>query len=210
MVILCCFISLRYKFEFDLPGYKVQNYTAIVAFFVYILIPIVVFIGATRYFKHVDSEYVKDKYGTFYEGLATKNGKKVLIQPIYFLLRRLYLNFLVMFGSTVFVYQMAQIMLSTAIAGFLPYMIHSYGGFGERRINMINEILTLFSCYCFITFNIVTLETNFTLGYFVIFILGGYMAIVVLTVVYSTLRDICRKLRICCVMRAYRKDRKLR
>ena len=115
-----------------------------------------------------------------------------------------------MFGSTVFVYQMAQIMLSTAIAGFLPYMIHSYGGFGERRINMINEILTLFSCYCFITFNIVTLETNFSLGYFVIFILGGYMVIVVLTVVYSTLRDICRKLRICCVMRAYRKDRKLR
>ena len=103
---------------------------------------------------------------------------------------------------------MAQIMLSTAIAGCLPYIIYSYSGYRERRVNMINEILTLLSCYAFITFNIVTVETNFTLGYFVIFILGGYMAIVVLTVVYSSLKDIHRKIRICCIKRAYKNNRK--
>ena len=98
-------------------------------------------------------------------------------------------------------------MLSTAIAGCLPYIVLSYRGFGERKINMINEILTLFSCYAFITFNIVSVETNFTLGYFVIFVLGGYMSIVVLSVLYSNLKDIIRKIRICCIMRAYRKNR---
>ena len=104
MVILCCFISLHFKFEFDMPGLKVQNYTATIAFFVYILIPIIVFMSVMRYYKHLDTEYVKYKYGAFYEGLATKNGKKVFIQPIYFLLRRLYLTYLVVFGSEVFVY----------------------------------------------------------------------------------------------------------
>ena len=98
-------------------------------------------------------------------------------------------------------------MLSTAIAGFLPYIIHSYSGFGERRVNMINEVLTLFSCYTFITFNIVTVETNFTLGYFVISILAGYMFIVILTVVYSSLKDIYRKIRICRIKRTYSKNR---
>ena len=66
---------------------------------------------------------VKKLYGAFYDGLATKNGKKVLIWPMYFLARRLYLTYLIIFGTEVFVYQMAQIMLSSAIGAILPYTL---------------------------------------------------------------------------------------
>ena len=146
-------------------------------------------------------------FGSSYADLDTKNGKKVLIQPIYFFLRRLYLTYLVMFGSDTFVYQMAQLMGSTLIAGVLPYVLLSIRERSERQMTMSNEILTLFSCYVFTTFNIVSVDTNFQLGYFIIFVLGGYMAIIIFSVIYSSIKEICRKLRVRAIRKAYTKSR---
>ena len=147
------------------------------------------------------------RFGSSYADLETRNGKRVLIQPIYFFLRRLYLSYLVMFGSDTFVYQMAQLMGSTLIAGVLPYVILSFKDKSERQMTMTNELLTLFSCYVFTTFNIVTVETNFQLGYFLIFTLGGYMAIIVASVIYASIRRICRNMRIRKLKKAYTKSR---
>ena len=63
-----------------------------------------VLLGVLRNFRQVDTKEVKDRYGSFYDGLATENGKKVLVQPMYFLARRLYLSYLVIFGTAVFIY----------------------------------------------------------------------------------------------------------
>ena len=140
--------------------------------------------------------------------METKNGKKVLIQPSYFLARRLYLSYLVIFGtSDVFIYQMAQITASTLFAGILPYLIGSLRNFRERRQNIINEMLTLFSCCVFTTFNVVSVENNFELGYFVICILGGYIFIVIVGVMWSTIVGIRNSTRFYCVKRAYSKSR---
>lgn len=148
------------------------------------------------------------KYGSFFEGLETKNGKKVLIQPSYFLARRLYLSYLVIFGtSDVFIYQMAQITASTLFAGILPYLIHSLQSFRERRQNIINEMLTLFSCCAFTTFNVVSVDNNFELGYFVICILGGYIFTVIVFVVWNTIVGIRKSVRIYCIKLSYRKSR---
>ena len=65
----------------------------------------------------------------------------------------------------------------------------------------------MFSCYAFLTFNIVSVETNFSLGYFVIAVLGGYMSIVIVGVVWCTVKGLDRSLRIVCLKRGYRKTR---
>ena len=155
----------------------------------------------------IDNSHFKWRFGSSYADLETKNGKKVLIQPIYFFLRRLYLSYLVMFGSDTFVYQMAQLIGSTLIAGILPYMILSFRDKRERQMSNINEILTLFSCYVFTTFNIVSVDTNFKLGYFIIFVLGVYMVIVIFSIIYTSIKEIYRKLRIRAFRKAYLKKR---
>ena len=68
-------------------------------------------------------------------------------------------------------------------------------------------MLTLFSCYAFLSFNIVSVETNFQLGYFVIGVLGGYMFIVIVGVLIKMAKNCRWKIRICCIMRGYRKER---
>ena len=170
--------------------------------------PILVLIGVMRNYLHLHDKQIKKKYGSYYEGLATKNGKKVLVQPMYFLARRLYLSYVVIFGgSTVFIYQMAQITVSTLFAGILPYMIHSLRRFEERRQNIISEMLTLFSCCAFTTFSVVSVEDNHELGYFVILVLGAYISIMIMAIVWGTIKGVQSSLRTFCFKRAYRRKR---
>ena len=98
-------------------------------------------------------------------------------------------------------------MASTLLAALLPYLINAFTRKKTSKKNAVNELLTLFSCYAFITFNIVTVEVNFTLGYFTIGILGSYILLTVIKVVWKTIKSVRKNLRNCCVMRAYRKKR---
>ena len=47
---------------------------------------------------------MKYQFGAFYEGQAIKRGRKVLLYPIIFLARRLFLVYLVVAGTKVFIY----------------------------------------------------------------------------------------------------------
>ena len=207
MVALCAFLSFFYQFSLGSKGLMTQNITAIVSFVFYICVPSIVFTTVLCKYHMLENTQFQARFGSSYADLNTNVGKRVLIQPIYFFLRRLYLSYLVMFGSTTFVYQMAQLMGSTLFAGVLPHVIHSIKDKGERQMTIINELLTLFSCYVFTTFNIVTVETNFQLGYFLIFTLGGYMAIIVASVIYASIRQICRNMRTRKLKKAYTKSR---
>ena len=126
---------------------------------------------------------------------------------MYFLARRLYLPYLVVFGTEVFVYQMAQIMLSCAIAAILPYVIDSLEEARERRTNSMSEILTLFTCYAFTTFNIISVDDNFQVGYLVVGVLSAYMLIVILVVIWGTIKSICVSIRKYCLRRSYNINR---
>ena len=74
------------------------------AFVFYLIVPTFVFWTVLTKYHMLENSQFKERFGSSYADLDTKNGKKVLIQPIYFFLRRLYLTYLVMFGSDTFVY----------------------------------------------------------------------------------------------------------
>ena len=52
--------------------------SVLVVLTVYIVVPIVVLAGVLRNFLHLDTDTIKARYGSFYDGLAIRNGKKVL------------------------------------------------------------------------------------------------------------------------------------
>ena len=49
-------------------------------------------------FKDLHTKEAKKSFGAFYEGRAIKRGRKVLLHPLGFLLRRIILVYLVMAG----------------------------------------------------------------------------------------------------------------
>ena len=78
VVILCVFISIKYNFSFTSLGMYWQSTSVIVVLTIFIVVPIVVLAGVLRNFLHLDSDTIKARYGSFYGGLAIRNGKKVL------------------------------------------------------------------------------------------------------------------------------------
>ena len=74
-------------------------------------------------------------------------------------------------------------------------------------MTIVNEMLTLFCCYVFTTFNIVNPEFNFKLGYLLIFVLGTYMVIILLSAIFNSIKDLKKKLRLRSLRRAYKKSR---
>ena len=81
-------------------------------------------------------------------------------------------------------------MAATLLAALLPYWINAFTRKKTSKKNAVNELLTLFSCYAFITFNIVTVEVNFTLGYFTIGVLGSYILLTVIKVIWKTIKSV--------------------
>ena len=68
---------------------------------------------------------MKVTYGTLYEGLNTKSAK-VLIQPLYFLLRRVHLALVVVtMQSEVFVFKIFQVIVNTILASVIMHQTQS-------------------------------------------------------------------------------------
>ena len=60
---------------------------------------------------------------------------------------------------------------------------------------------------CFLVCNIVSVESNYALGYLVIGIAGIYIGLSLLVMIYSTLKEMRRRIRNKLVIRAYFKQR---
>ena len=78
VVILCVFISIKYNFSFTSLGMYWQSTSVIVVLTIFIVVPIVVLAGVLRNFRHLDTDVIKARYESFYDGLDIRNGKKVL------------------------------------------------------------------------------------------------------------------------------------
>ena len=55
-------------------------------------------------FADVEKSYLKVRFGAFYDGLKIENGRKVLLQPAFFLARRLSIGWLVIYGTDELIY----------------------------------------------------------------------------------------------------------
>lgn len=64
----------------------------------YILIPAALFSRVVYIFKQVDSDSTIKIYGATYDQLDTRKGPKVLVTKVMFLVRRVWLAFLIVFG----------------------------------------------------------------------------------------------------------------
>ena len=102
---------------------------------------------------------------------------------------------------------MAQLMGTALFAAILPYLLLSFKERSEYKKTMMNEIITLLCCYTFVTFNIVSVEGNFQLGYFLIGFLSMYILITIIYVVVVVIKAACQNLRKYCLKRTYRKNR---
>ena len=106
---------------FEEKGEKVQSYATLVICITYNVIPLVLLIRGIQLFHHGDKEYVTSTLGSIYRPLKVKNGRRVLVNPVAFIGRRLWLAWLIVYSSSDLVTQMTQVFLMTGLVALVNY-----------------------------------------------------------------------------------------
>jgi len=94
---VCCLINLRHL-SWTSPGEIIQSLATLFFLCLIIGFPILLSVIMIKNFKIIakkKDEELRLKVGAFYEDLSTRKGKLVLMQPMWFLARRLILAMIV-------------------------------------------------------------------------------------------------------------------
>lgn len=92
----------------------------------YIILPTFAFGQLMRNFKLVNEKSFENTYGALYQGLKTKNGRKVLAEPIVFLLRRIFIAWVVIYGRDLFFFMQINLVFAVSILQIAtPYIVDS-------------------------------------------------------------------------------------
>ena len=176
-ILIIAFVSLikvKHHMSFISYGESFESYLTIIVSFGYIFIPLLAFFQLMRKFSLVNEKGFKKTYGALYENLDTRKGKKVLLEPFSFLFRRVFIAFIVIYGNVPFIWQITMVFVILIIHTAIPFLVQSQQSSSDRQLFTFNEMQTLFIAHTFIIFNMVSLEDNFLLGYWLIIIVAVY------------------------------------
>jgi len=87
-VIICCFIQFQ-NMSTDSVGQSIQSFTAVSAFAGLVLFAIYWSYQTVSRFSSLEDQENVDKFIEFYDLLTLKKGPKVVIYPMFFMMRRI-------------------------------------------------------------------------------------------------------------------------
>ena len=204
---ICAMISLMHNLEFVSLGQTIQTIACISIVVIYSSIPLYAFYETMRQFKDLKHRTMKQRFGAFYEGRVLRRGRKVLLHPLSFLVRRFVLVYLVVAGPEELIYQIIILITSTLLSELLLYQTEALFP-AEKRLSTMNELIILQVAYCFLSFDSLEAEENFDLGYLPIIIMGSYITFCLLLILISTLRTSKLNCEVCCVKRQYHRKKR--
>ena len=96
--------------------------------FIYVAVPIFAIKSILKDFHLAGTKEMKATYGALYEGKAIRKGRKVLWEPIYFIMRRLTMIFVVVYapGKIGILWQMAIVIAQTIFAILIVYSTEAF------------------------------------------------------------------------------------
>ena len=86
-----------YNLNWDTPGTSIQSFFCLFFGVMIIVVPARLFWVTLFDFAELTEEEIEERYGSIYSGLRQKSGKAVLMQPAFFLVRRLIVAIAIVF-----------------------------------------------------------------------------------------------------------------
>ena len=91
-------ISIKYNFKFESWGQTIQTIFTLAITTIYLAVPLYAYYKSMTGFEKLTDKEMKQQFGAFYEGINVNCGKKVLLQPLSFYMRRIVLALLIVVG----------------------------------------------------------------------------------------------------------------
>ena len=174
VVTICCLIGLH-VIGFETAGMALQSSICIIYFIFFLTVPFAMICYVAYIFTEVESKEVVEKFGHILKSLDTKRrGRIVLLQPTWFLLRRLTLSIAVVIFYDKLIVQVylvvAQIIIQVIIYGYArPFKDSS-----RVPMELFNEVILMCLLYTMICFTawIQNIEMKFNIGFVSIAVVG--------------------------------------
>ena len=109
VIALNAMIQFKYDFKFDSWGGAFQTISALCYSAFYLFLPTSILIFCLARFEHLEKINNKGRIGDFYDGLDLSKGRIVLLYNVVFYLRRLYIPWMIVYGSRNIVFQACSI-----------------------------------------------------------------------------------------------------
>ena len=123
-IIICCFINFK-TISWSSTGVIIQNSFAILFCCGSVIFPIWLICTLSRKFNRLESFKYKIKFGNFYEELDLERGKKVFLQPAFFMLRRILFAAMILFVNK-FHWQLVMLLLQSVAALILLILLKPF------------------------------------------------------------------------------------
>ena len=152
-IVICCFINFK-TIAWSTTGVNIQTSFAILFWCGCIVFPIWIIFKLSKKFDRLKSLKYRIMFSSFYEDLDLERGKKVFLQPAFFLARRIQLAAMVLFVTT-FTWQFIFLSLHLVTAIVLLVLLQPFYEQQKVRAEMMNEVLLLIMFYhvmCFTPF----------------------------------------------------------
>ena len=165
----------------------------------------------TTQFENLTNASIKDKHAEFYTQLKLRNGRMVVLQPIWFLTRRLLLAIIVVFlGSTV-IWQIALMTMTVITQVIILGRVAPFTLPNKTRFEMFSEgivMLVMYHLICFTPF-VPEVEMRFKLGYLVCASVCIHLLVSITILLTATYRDLRIKYFIRSAGKLHNKQRKV-
>ena len=196
IIVVCVLINIKI-FSWENLGLKVMSSMCSFFLFFSVFLPIIFMWTLNKNFYELKEAKLRDKYHAFFDELRLQAGKRTLLVPGFFLLRRFLLGIAICVVGRVLIWQIfimaAQIIIQVIIIGSGTFLWRE-----KARMEYFNEFIlmqTMYTILCFSPF-VPDVKTKFYLGYVTITIVCLHLAVNLFSIFKSTFHGIkfkCKK-----------------
>jgi len=194
MLTISCMINMRYL-RWDAANVIFMSSLSILVTLLLLAYPVFFAWKLTKNFDSLDERSFKKKYGKFYEELDLRNGKMVLLQPVWFLLRRFTLSVMVVFLNTTVIWQVALMTFTIIMQVIILGRIEPFSVKSKYHYEMFSEVILMLIMYhliCFTPF-VPDVEVRFPLGYSVSGLICLHLAVSIFLILKESYTDLRMK-----------------
>lgn len=99
---------------------------------------------------------MRTRYQALYIDLKLENGKYVLLQPGFFLLRRFIIAIVIIIDFNMLTFQMTVVLICSILSVAILHNVSPFKDKKWTRIESINEVFILLTLYNFVGFELLT------------------------------------------------------
>jgi len=202
-------INLRFL-EWNAVNTSAMSLLAILATLLLLAYPLNYAIKLTNNFEKLQSSKFKTKHSVFYDDLELRNGKLVLMQPLWFLVRRFMISMMVVFLDATVIWQIALMTMNVIVQVIILGRVAPFALRSANKFELFSECIVMLVMYhliCFTPF-VPDLEVRFRLGYLVIGVICLHLTISLGILLKDTYRSIRFKRKVRIASKAHDVQRK--